>query len=733
VNFASEPFFLNHHHFSQRLRLVRSAWTFILLVVLSFPVESIAQGVHPGDVVAAFDLSPNPVCAKDSVRIDNTSQGATSFRWSFTTGSTAQIPHDANFGNVVGFLVKPKYVTLVRSGNDYYSFISNAGRGTVVLNYHGTNLYDHPDSTRDIVNENPLNSRFRGIQIRNDNGTWYGFVVRENMLVRLTFGSSLGNTPTTTDIGSGGNLEWGDGLVVCRQDNQWLGFCTDSAANRVVRFDFGNSLDNDAPATSVLSVPPGVLINPGQFVTGVDNDSLYMFVCNSGTQSISRLRFGTTWLNNSPEGENLGNVVSLDRVSGISLIEDCQSFTGFVTNKKIVSDALTRLTFPGGLGGPVVGANAGHSGTLDYPEKISEMVRHGDSIFALITNSYNSSLSVLYFPGFGLVNPAESVLENPPAVCYSTPGIYTVRLTINAGQAAELSTCRQIVVLPAADVALGNNRTICSGSTISLDAGDGFVNYTWNTGETSRQITVGDSGLYIVRVENASGCSDTDSIEIYTADTMRATVDTSICHGGRYYAGNQWRRISGTYLDYRSSVFGCDSIVTTNLVVKPQVLVSLGNDTLICHGDPLKLSVFIDSAAYTWQDGSQDSVFNVTQPGIYYVTALKQGCSGSDTIVVSECPPDQSAVRMPTAFSPNGDGLNDIFKADCQNILKFHMLIFDRWGTIVFDSIDPSEGWTALSNASYYPPGVYTYRIDYQGAEAPGEDRIQTGTVTLVR
>jgi gliding motility-associated-like protein len=65
--------------------------------------------------------------------------------------------------------------------------------------------------------------------------------------------------------------------------------------------------------------------------------------------------------------------------------------------------------------------------------------------------------------------------------------------------------------------------------------------------------------------------------------------------------------------------------------------------------------------------------------------------------------------------------------------LKFHIVIFDRWGAVVFDSIDPSEGWTGLSNGSYYPPGVYPYRIDYQGAEAPGEDRVQAGTVTLVR
>ncbi|MCX6266872.1 MAG: gliding motility-associated C-terminal domain-containing protein, partial [Bacteroidetes bacterium] len=476
----------------------------------------------------------------------------------------------------------------------------------------------------------------------------------------------------------------------------------------------------------------GILSHPGQFVVRNDNGNWYMLVCNTGENSISRLSFGKSLLN-QPAGENLGNVGSLDRVTGITLIEDCQSFTGFVTNMNIVSDALTRLKFPNGLAGRVEGENAGNTGTLSNPWKISEMMRQGDTIFALITNALNGSLSLLYFPGIHMVNPAGSTLENPPPVYYSSPGTYTIMLTVNTGDSTEQQVCRQIVVIPGATVNLGNDKIICPGSDVILDAGDGFASYTWNNGSTTRKIAVNQQGKYKVEVENAGGCKATDSVVVMVASALQSTVDTTICSGERYFAGNQWRYTSGTYVDYFSSVLGCDSIVTTILVVKPPVAVPLGKDSVICPGDHIELSVHLADAVFTWQDRSHDSLFTVVQPGKYWVTAIKDGCSGSDTIVINDCPPGASAIWIPNAFSPDGDAVNDTFKATCHNIIKFRMMIFDKWGAIVFDSNDLSEGWNGQSGGTYYPSGVYVFRIDYEGAEAPGESRIQTGTLMLVR
>ena len=704
-----------------------------ILVILFVPVISTCQEFHNPNVVADFEMTPNPVCAKDSVHITNLSRGASTYRWSFSTGNLDEIPFDQSFASLNYLLENPIYTTLVRTGNDFYSFITDAGTGMVVRNYHGNKLIYFPDTFENIVQVDSTGNRIRGIQVKNDNGNWYGFIVRKEILVRIDFGDSLGNDILrTTHIGTHGNLITGEGLVICRQGNEWLGFCTDSYTNQVVRFNFGPSLDNPYPDIAPISFQNSILVNPGQCVIAKENDSLFMFVCNSSTQSIARLRFGDSWLN-PPRGEKLDNIGTLNNVAGISLTEDCQSFTGFVINEHAAPNVITRLKFPNGLGGEVVGTDAGLTGTLDFPDKISEIVRQGDTIFALVTNPNTSSLSLLYFPGFGRVNPAESTLEKPPVVYYSVAGTYTARLTVDAGLPTEQSVCRQIVVSPAATVDLGNDRTICTGSSTSLVVGVGYSHYTWSTGDTTRKITVSQPGTYTVQVENAGGCIGADSIKIAVADTMHSSMDTSICHGERYFAGGRWRHSSGTYSDIYKSVYGCDSILTTNLVVKDSVSVALGNDTLICHGIPIELSVHVDSATYLWQDASTDSVFTVTQAGKYWVTALKQGCAGSDTIVVSECPPDASGIWIPNAFSPNGDGLNDVFKPVCQNIVKFHMEIFDRWGTMIFTTSDPLDGWTGQKNGSYYPAGVYTYRIDYEGVEAPGVNQVQKGTMMIVR
>jgi hypothetical protein len=234
VSFAFGPFVLNINHFRQWLLQVSSVRMLFVMIAFFLLLESVAQDVHPHDDVADFELTPNPVCAKDSVFIHNLSTGAVSYRWSFSTGNPEENSRDESFGNLLYLLEEPGYITLVRSGSEFYSFISDAGNGMVVRNKHRANLLDHPREFDTIIKADPLNYRLRGIQVmKHDNGNWYGFVVRENMLVRLFFGASLDSIPVASDVATDGTLVWGDGLVFCREGNDWLGFCTDITTNNM--------------------------------------------------------------------------------------------------------------------------------------------------------------------------------------------------------------------------------------------------------------------------------------------------------------------------------------------------------------------------------------------------------------------------------------------------------------------------------------------------------------------
>jgi gliding motility-associated-like protein len=90
------------------------------------------------------------------------------------------------------------------------------------------------------------------------------------------------------------------------------------------------------------------------------------------------------------------------------------------------------------------------------------------------------------------------------------------------------------------------------------------------------------------------------------------------------------------------------------------------------------------------------------------------------------------SVFVPSAFSPNKDGLNDIFRVKIQDdISEFHMLIFDRWGHLVFESNDPSYGWDGSQGSAQLPPSTYIWSITYLDNKKQATK--QQGTVVLVR
>jgi gliding motility-associated-like protein len=86
---------------------------------------------------------------------------------------------------------------------------------------------------------------------------------------------------------------------------------------------------------------------------------------------------------------------------------------------------------------------------------------------------------------------------------------------------------------------------------------------------------------------------------------------------------------------------------------------------------------------------------------------------------------------VPNAFTPNYNGLNDVFLVKSTNIEKFHIVIFNRWGNLLFETNDINVGWDGKYNGILVPEGVYVYSI-----EAIGEDKVpyrKLGSLTVLR
>lgn len=233
---------------------------------------------------------------------------------------------------------------------------------------------------------------------------------------------------------------------------------------------------------------------------------------------------------------------------------------------------------------------------------------------------------------------------------------------------------------------LGPNTPICEGDTLLLDASttDG-ISYTWSTGDTLPIVGVTDTGMYSVMVENL-GCSRTDSI------------------------------------------------VIPSFLENPEVL--LGEDSLYCffYNDSLTLDAG-DALSYLWTPTMETSrEITILYPAVYTVEVIRtNGCKRYASLPVDEiCEP---TIFIPNAFTPDGDGLNDVFRAFVNNAPSFNFKIINRRGQQIFYTEDPSEGWDGTYEGQNAPIGVYVYRINYQGLDSEGikVKKKKLGTFTLLR
>lgn len=158
-------------------------------------------------------------------------------------------------------------------------------------------------------------------------------------------------------------------------------------------------------------------------------------------------------------------------------------------------------------------------------------------------------------------------------------------------------------------------------------------------------------------------------------------------------------------------------------------------DTTKCSYSTITISSLREFVAYNWQHGSSAAngpSIAVTDPGLYKLQVSDaNGCTATDSIDIkdSTCP---QFCFIPTAFTPNGDGKNDKFKAVFAGPTSdFKIAVYDRWGRVVFETTDPFLGWDGTTGGNPQPAGTYAYICIYRLYQQP--QRMQRGTVILIR
>lgn len=711
-----------------------------VLMMTGFPVLMFSQ------VVADFIL-PDTICINAQVKITNLTTGGSTFYWSFCSGSTSLNPVGTEMKNTSGVISGPAYITVVQDGDECYSFVTNQWNKSVTRFYHGNTFGNDPLSSKTFYAPGIISDSVQGIQVKKDNGQWYGIIVDDALVIRMDFGNSLSNDPVFVMEGPFPTLYSLHGLVVLQQDAQhWFGITSSSLGSKIYRLDFGNSLKNTPVVTNITN---GSKFNhPGPLSLVQENGEYYCFVVNSWGSTLSRGDFSTS-LGNAPSWTDLG-VVCKTSAFGIMLVHDCDQTNGFMSRYIYSSkpDLLFRLLLPGGITGPVSTQSLGNIGNLDRPLQFSEITRVRDTVYTFVPNQPTATISRLSFVTCLNSSIPSSNLYDPPLYTYDSVGTYNVRLTVNEGLPDQQNACKHIVVVNPAPVHLGPDRIICQGQNGFLDAGPHCDTVIWSTGDTTRRIRISQPGQYWVKAFKY-GCwgSDTVNLNVYPYIPSSIKPDTAICLGqkyilnpGSYFKSVTWSTgdttptltvgTAGTYWVTTVDTNNCVTHDTVKISLKPAIPVNLAHDTSICGKASIVLRVNVPGAAYQWQNGSKDSAITVTGPGIYWVRVSRDSCAVQDTSVVHDC---ANVIYFPTAFSPNNDGLNDYFRPLGPALSKFSLVIFNRWGQQVFITDNQETGWDGTSRGRLCEPDVYSWFATYELVIDPGSTKKASGTVVLLK
>ncbi|PKP36475.1 MAG: hypothetical protein CVT97_08910, partial [Bacteroidetes bacterium HGW-Bacteroidetes-14] len=192
---------------------------------------------------------------------------------------------------------------------------------------------------------------------------------------------------------------------------------------------------------------------------------------------------------------------------------------------------------------------------------------------------------------------------------------------------------------------------------------------------------------------------------------------------------------NGQFTVVATNPYFCSDTKTVDLLVNPKPIIYLGYADTICYGQAAILDPGSGFVSYLWHDGSTNQTMFAIDPGLYFVSVMdEKGCSAVDSVALVPCIID---LLIPNAFTPNSDGLNDIFRPIFRGWepSKYYMQVYSRWGQLIFESTAFQIGWDGTVDGVMAPPGVYTYVISF---EAPSYvTRIVsspvTGSVTLIR
>jgi gliding motility-associated-like protein len=329
-----------------------------------------------------------------------------------------------------------------------------------------------------------------------------------------------------------------------------------------------------------------------------------------------------------------------------------------------------------------------------------------------------------------------------------------------------VSLTNNLVVTPGVDT------TICEGLGVALYPNTNATQFSWQPGTglsspTAQQPVASPKVTteYILTATlGVCSAKDTVVVNVNSAPIPDAGPAGDICFGQTYVlqgsggVSYQWTPatdfVTTTNINqptvapkqttqYSLSVVdakGCRSLqdATVKVVVTPPIFVQISKDTVVAYGDVFQLHAASVATNYEWSPAyglddptKPNPIVTVTGDVLYTVTATTSaGCVGTASVQLKVYQGPE--IYVATAFTPNNDGKNDVFKPFPVGIKQYNYFrVFNRWGQMVFSTRDFNQGWDGKMNGHEQPAGTYIWIVE----GITKEDKIIThrGSVVLIR
>lgn len=378
------------------------------------------------------------------------------------------------------------------------------------------------------------------------------------------------------------------------------------------------------------------------------------------------------------------------------------------------------------------------------------------------------------------------VQEFPPGSVTTTKGITIAVWNGGTGTGNGGNPAQSVGGGGAGGISGTSNQFAGSPSLYVDDSGDLFLseNYQNRVAEWKQQASIDTlyaasvPGVYTAVVTGTDGCAvTTNAITVRPVTKPAIQINasaTTICSGtpvtfttlssptaGTTVPRYQWQ-VNGQPIGQAGPVFTDDSLISGDLVncilagtqtcqnpvvsqntiaitVNPSPSVIAGDDTIIAPGKSVRLAPSVSGpvVSYQWTPATgldDPTLRNPVATPISATTYQLQvtaddGCAASSKLTLLV----YYTLRMPDAFTPNGDGKNDVFRippSTPQKIKRFS--VYDRRGSRLFMTTDAGRGWDGSYNSRQEPAGTYVWEIEYEDMLS-GRQMAETGTVVLIR